>query len=120
MFNQTKISALIALVGAIEFKTIDNGPFVNINWDSTKKLFVIDTRARDGMYLDLIFAPEKANGAAATSFLGIGDGVIVDKIYVDSQNAKIDDNSEYKAINKVSKPSDYAFTAYRKSTQDKA
>lgn len=122
MLNHVRNSALLvgAIVSAAEYKTVDDGPVVNINWDNNKKLFVIDTKVKDGMYLDLIFASEKVAGASATSFLGIGDGVIVDKRYIDSMNAKIEDNSEYKAINKVVRNTDYQFTAFRRSTQDKA
>jgi hypothetical protein len=100
---------------------MDNGPVVNITWDNNKKLFVIDTKIKDGIYLDVIFAPEKVAGAYATSFVGISDGIIVDKVYVDSQNAKIKDDSEYKAINKVVRAtSEYRMTAHRKGTQTKS
>jgi hypothetical protein len=113
------LSALTAMTSAKYYKTIDNGPVVSIDWDDNKKMFKIDMTVKHRTYLDLIFSNKKAVDVSATSFFGIGNGVIVDKTFVDTENAKIDEESEYKKLNIANrKDGNFELTAFRKSTSD--
>jgi hypothetical protein len=62
------------------FATVENGPTLDISWDTEKNKFKIQTEMRDQQYLDFILAENRAYGVYSTSFLGIGNGIIVPKI----------------------------------------